>query len=542
MLSQKQTKPSICLNMIVRDEAKNMPRCLESVKAIVDYYIINDNGSGDGTPELIKQIMDGYGISGEVYSSPWVNFGHNREEALQRVYRDGRWDYCLIIDADAILHYKDGVFDNLTADSYLVEWRPGSIVYKLPSLLSMKSEWHWKGVVHNYISGNGKISEALKDAWIEPITGAGAKSHGLTSQEKFLKDASLLEKELEKNPNDARSRFYLAQSYRDANKPDLAYKNYSGRASMGGWAEEIYESMYQLAMCKWKRDDVFPLDEFLAAYNYRPTRVEPLYQIARYYRLKGMHAIGYIFAKMGAGLPQPDDILFVNKPIYDWMMVDELAVCAYWVGRYEESRELCEKLLRSDLPGREVERVKKNKEYSERELSKSEKAADYYDRLASSDVSRYEEIYKLVGEWAQGRVLDIGCGIANLQHYIENYSGFDFSPESIRLANTNKVWVGNAYDESFDGYDTYVAIEVLEHLDDLRLIRKLPKGKTLIFSVPSFSDPGHIRSYNKDNISQRLDGLLNIDLQVRFNMRGGKWVTENSNTDAYIILCRAVVM
>ena len=45
---------------------------------------------------------------------------------------------------------------------------------------------------------------------------AGAKSHGVTNEEKYLRDAKLLLDHLKENPNDPRSLFYLAQSYRDA--------------------------------------------------------------------------------------------------------------------------------------------------------------------------------------------------------------------------------------------------------------------------------------------------------------------------------------
>lgn len=537
-------RPKICLSMIVRDEAKVIARCLESVKDVVDYYIVNDNGSTDGTPELIKKIMDGYGIKGEVFSSPWVNFGHNREEALQRAYKDGRWDYCLFIDADDFLCFKDGVkaraFDNLTADSYLVECQIENTVFQASSLISLKNEWHWKGVVHNYLSGNGTTGQ-IKGVWIQSTTGEGAKSHGLTSKEKFLRDANLLKEEASKNPKDTRSRFYLAQSYKDAGEYTVAIENYAMRVGMGGWDEEVYESLYQIARCKIIRGDPFPLDDFLAAYNYRPTRAEPLYQIARHYRDIGMRSIEYIFLKHAVSLPLPDDILYVNRSLYEWMLLDMLSLCCYWIGKYEESLELCERLLNSSIPDEQRARILENKGYAERKV-RGEKGPDFYDQDAHSDVSRYNEIYQLVGELAQGKVLDIGCGVAGLRHHVVNYSGFDFSPESIKVANTDKVWVGNAYTENLDGYDTYIAIEVLEHLDDLALIKRLPKGNVFIFSVPSFTDPGHVRTYTEDSVVERFKGLLKIDYQVRFNTHGGKWSVKHDNTESYIVLCKAVVI
>jgi glycosyltransferase involved in cell wall biosynthesis len=359
---------TICLNMIVKNESKNLPACLESIKDVVDYYIINDNGSTDGTPEMIKEIMDGYGIKGEVYSSEWVNFGHNREEALQKVYQDGRWDYALILDADGTIHHTNGAFKGLTADLYMVNIHFGNIEYDLPFLLSTKKEFHWKGPVHNYIVGSGS-HEVLKDAYVIYRSGAGAKSHGVTSEEKFLRDAELLEKELEKNPTDSRSMFYLAQSYRDAGKPAKAYKCYMKRVQMGGWVEEVFLSMYYGANCKWLVEKVFPLDDYLAAYNYRPSRAEPLFKIAEYYRKDKMYNLGYLFVKAASEIPYPADKLFIDRSIYDWRVKDELSICAYWIGKYQESKELCNFLLESGkLPEREIQRVTANRKFSRRKL------------------------------------------------------------------------------------------------------------------------------------------------------------------------------
>lgn len=360
----------ICLNMIVKNEAKNMPRCLQSVKDVVDYYVIDDTGSSDNTAELIKEIMDGYGIKGEIFHTPWQNFGYNREQALRHV--DGKADYCLILDADSALHYEDkAIFDNLTADAYMIEWRAGSMVYRLPTLFNIKRcEWHWRGAVHNYLAGNGK-SENLDGVRVEYIPGGGAKSHGLSSKDKFLRDAKLLEEELKEKPNDPRTTFYLAQSYRDAKNFQLAYKYYNKRIALGGWVEEVYEAMYQAAKCKNEAEAVFALDDFLAAYNYRPSRAEPLHEIARHYRQTKMYSLAYSFAKTGVTIPCPSDILFVQRDVYEWRLLDELAIAAYWTGRYKESEELCDKLLSdSKLPEREIERVKQNRDYARRELAK----------------------------------------------------------------------------------------------------------------------------------------------------------------------------
>jgi len=363
-------KPKICLNMIVKNEASDIERCLNSVKPYIDYYLISDTGSTDNTPEIIRKVMDG--VPGEIVFHDWVNFGYNREKILQEAYKYPDIDYCLIIDADEELKVEDkSAFDNLTADAYYIERRIGSFSYKLPALLNIKKvDWHWKGAVHNYLVG-ANVQETLEGVFIVSHKGGGGKSSGVSSKEKFLNDATLLEQELKRNPNDARSRFYLAQSYRDAGDYKRAYENYLKRTKMGGWAQEVYYALFQLAACKWKSNNVFPTEDFLNAYDYRPTRSEAIYEVARHYRLvKKQYHLAYIFAKAGYEIPPTKDVLFIHRDIEEWRMADELAVSAYKVGKFKESEELCDELLSNGkLPEREIERVKKNREFARGKLA-----------------------------------------------------------------------------------------------------------------------------------------------------------------------------
>ena len=43
--------------MIVKNEAHVIERCLQSVKSIIDYWVIVDTGSTDGTQKIIKKYL-----------------------------------------------------------------------------------------------------------------------------------------------------------------------------------------------------------------------------------------------------------------------------------------------------------------------------------------------------------------------------------------------------------------------------------------------------------------------------------------------------
>src|ERR1700680_162948 len=78
-----EKRPRVCLNMIVKNESKIIKRCLTSVLPIIDYWVIVDTGSTDGTQNIIKDFMKEKGIPGELHERPWVNFAHNRNQALE---------------------------------------------------------------------------------------------------------------------------------------------------------------------------------------------------------------------------------------------------------------------------------------------------------------------------------------------------------------------------------------------------------------------------------------------------------------------------
>ena len=175
--------------------------------------------------------------------------------------------------------------------------------------------------------------------------------------------------------------------------------------------------------------------------------------------------------------------------------------------------------------------------------SPKEREPDYYDRIfsGSSNMNRYNEIYKQVGKWVGDKeILDIGCGTAELQKYVTNYSGFDFSPKAVEIANNPNVKVGNAYNkEDYRKLDTYIALEVLEHLDDISIVKNIPDGATFIFSVPSFPDPAHLRHYTEESMINRLGRYIKVQDIIRFNWDNGKWSINAKKSQNFILLVKS---
>lgn len=360
-------KKKIVLSMIVKNETHIIKECFDSLHKFIDYWVICDTGSTDGTQELITEYFKEKGIPGELHQREWQDFATNRTEALKLC--DGKGDYAWMIDADDYLVGEIQFPHHLDFDGYSVRIKRGNFEWWRNQIFKTGIGWCYEGVLHEYAHCPNKpdLSLAKLDYpgyHIEARTEGGARNKGITPTEKYSRDAVVLEKALEKDPLNSRYQFYLAQSYFDSQQWDKSFEAYEKRAKMGGWEEEVYYSLFRLAIIAMMQQKPFEqvINLFLGAYNYRPCRSEPLYHISRIYRLNGYPRVAYIYAKAGLALPLPKyDILFISQDNYEWQLLDEVASTAYYVHAFKEGYDACKRLLEEGkIPSSEIQRIQTN--------------------------------------------------------------------------------------------------------------------------------------------------------------------------------------
>ena len=364
---------TICLVMIVRDESEVIRRCLDSVAPFIDHYVIVDTGSSDGTPDIIRTHMEDLKRPGKVYYSQWKDYGTNRTESLELSV--GICDYRMIIDADDYLEVDEpSVFDSLSADAYRFAIKLDKLVYHRIQLVKSNQEWRYVGVLHEFIRYTGTspiIDEELPG--VSMIAGVSGHKRSIKGKDKYHNDALIFEKELITNPSleeglKERYWFYCAQSYRDAGMCDRAIKAYQKRIELGGWTEEIYISLLNIARLKASLKS--PIEEveraFSIAWEYRPIRLEAGYELMKIllYQQRFFMAftIGNMCLKMGAC----SDVLFVEHAIWKWKFLDDYSVACYRTGNLEEAVNSATNIIESnaynEAPEADKERIKKNLE------------------------------------------------------------------------------------------------------------------------------------------------------------------------------------
>jgi glycosyltransferase involved in cell wall biosynthesis len=314
--------------MIVKNESKIIERLLETVAPIIDSYCICDTGSIDDTKERIERFMAAKGIRGEVFELPFTNFGYNRTAALVKAAAWG--DYALLLDADMKLVIGDFKKTDLVEDGYLCIQGNPTFEYYNTRIVKTGIGVKCVGPTHEYYDfpPGSKHSSRLSSSVlrIDDIGDGGAKA------DKFERDIRLLKAGLEEDPKNGRYHFYLANSYRDSCNPKEAIEWYKKRIALGGWIEEVWNSMYEMGKCYLSiGDHAVGIYTLLEAYNFHPARAEPLQEATSHFRIKGRNKVAQMLCDEGKTIPYPsNDVLFIKKDVYDYLFDYEQSILSYY--------------------------------------------------------------------------------------------------------------------------------------------------------------------------------------------------------------------
>lgn len=351
------------LSMIVKNEEAVIERCLLSVKDHIDAFFICDTGSTDRTREICNRVLGSK--RGELVDSSWIDFGHNRNEALRGA--EDMADRVLFIDADEVFEGRlpdeqiapvNGKGPQPGCDGYRARIILGDTTYYRPLLVRSGLPWQFKGAVHEYLMCSGPARLAVTDSFVIRSFGDGARNK---AGDKFLRDIQTLRAAIEKR-KDPRDVFYLAQSYFHAGFPSEAIRSYEDRIKMGGGnKKEIWYSLYQIARAYHsleKHEEAAA--HYLRAFESNPLRSEPLYHLGMLYFSRDESHSAKLFLQRATTIKRPDTSeLFVEESIYQWRALDSYAVACFESKDYQAAREIVEIVLDA-VPEGEVDRVNEN--------------------------------------------------------------------------------------------------------------------------------------------------------------------------------------
>jgi hypothetical protein len=212
-----------------------------------------------------------------------------------------------------------------------------------------------------------EVTEAQVQAAADTVVKPADVPRDVDPHQRFI---DLLLPEVKRNPTDSRPVFSLAEVYFHARDFANARKWFARRLEMdsGESTEEVFWAMLRLGHSMEKLGEPWPdvQDAYLRAWEFRPTRAEPLYALARRYANENRHRLGYLFAVRAAAIPPPDNDITVPHPdIYTWRSAEVQAICAFYIGKQTEAFMLRRCLLaRPDIPDGDRQRIARNRDLS----------------------------------------------------------------------------------------------------------------------------------------------------------------------------------
>lgn len=339
--------PFLCLNMIVKNESHIIKTTLEKIvkNTQIDYWVISDTGSTDGTQDIIKDFFKEKNIPGELYEDTWQDFGYNRTKALEYAYDKSK--FLLIFDADDSINNKLIIPDNENeVDGYYLRLKNNSNEFERVLVVKNNIRWRFKGVLHEYLEACDKKCNFKKINCVINVATSGNRSN---NPDKYKNDAILLEaayyKALEnKDKLYIRYAFYCANSYLWASINDKAEIWYKKVLELDGWVQEKYISCLELSNIYKSQNRIEEhIFYLLKSYTYDKERVECISKLIEYYCSINEYKLAfnfYVLIKDYFEKEIENPLLFSNKLFSDtityyFYLPYYVIICANWTGNHD---------------------------------------------------------------------------------------------------------------------------------------------------------------------------------------------------------------
>tara|TARA_R100000008_G_C3586401_1_gene172713 strand:- start:1308 stop:2582 length:1275 start_codon:yes stop_codon:yes gene_type:complete len=314
-MAKKQNKVKICLWTHVQNEASIIEKMLESAVDYIDYWVLVDNGSTDGTQDIIKNFFEKHKVEGKLYQSEigWKGHGINRQHSWDFLKKtDHGCDYILRIDADEGIKVEEDFDWSIipSQEAWSIIYQSGSHCVPRMWMWKWGLPWYWADdVAHETIhledgrqpkelrtmpSGFKHISLGNGNSYVNPI--------------KYIQDILRLENQLHERFRDGSDTekeryhlFYLCKSFNYTGyslSDNSSYKYFPyGKdhlksflergvfyydkflSTFGDSGEEWYIRYLKGDLLEKVNRTEEAIKEYFLSYDYRPDRAEALFRL-----------------------------------------------------------------------------------------------------------------------------------------------------------------------------------------------------------------------------------------------------------------------
>jgi len=220
----------IVMVAMFKNEASVLRRMLDSTLGYCDYYVMQNNGSTDGSDQIAQQFLRENNLRGEIYvcEEGWQGFGWNRDHLIQYCQNvDHGCDWILKMDCDEVLEVDEDFdwspLDDKQIHSFHIAAISGSCIYYRAWMWNANMQWAFQhDPAHEIIYctdpaiGENFYRYSLPQS-IRQVGYNEGQSWGVPT--KFVSDSLILEEKLIREQtmlSDPYHFWYIGKSYADA--------------------------------------------------------------------------------------------------------------------------------------------------------------------------------------------------------------------------------------------------------------------------------------------------------------------------------------
>lgn len=310
----------IHLCIMVKNGGPQFEDTLNKNLSLIDRWTILDTGSTDNTIEIINKVLVGK-KKGELFQEPFINFKDSRNRCLDLAGKSCK--YILMLDDTYIVEgnlkeFLQTVRGDQLSDSFSIIIKSDDVEYGSNRLIKSATGLRYKYKIHEVIDDKNNLNIIIPKNVATINDGRFDYMEERTMKRKEL-DLKLLYEEVEENPSEPRTYYYLAQTYNLLEKYELAYEFFLKRAEFcnSGFIQERIDAVFEAArLANFKLNKPWEecLNLYEKAFKIDETRPEPQYFIGVHHHLKGENKRAFEYFKKAFEIGYPIHCQYGLKP------------------------------------------------------------------------------------------------------------------------------------------------------------------------------------------------------------------------------------
>lgn len=346
----------INLCIMVKNGGDQFETMLNENKHLIDKWTILDTGSTDGTVAIIKKVLSVK--KGKLYQEPFINFRDSRNRVLELAGKTCK--YTLMLDDTYIVkgdlrNFLNEVRGDQWGDSFTLYIKSYDVEYGSNRILRTDRNLRYWYKIHEVIQDKNNVNVVVPIDKSVIFDGRFDYMEERTMSRKEL-DLKLLYEELEDDPNNSRTHYYLGQTYNLLKNYEKAFYYFMQRMNHHneGFLQEKIDAVFEGArIANFQLNKPWSECEALykKAYELDNTRPDSIYFIGIHYFLEGDKRKAYEYFKVGFEIGYPIHRQYSLKPTLSFHFLPKfLTQLCYEYGNYTLGEQCARLFLEKNHP------------------------------------------------------------------------------------------------------------------------------------------------------------------------------------------------